>query len=91
MSRENLEYLYSQYKNCLRKEYEEYFGAKDTYKSYLVGCEKQRDDILNYAKEQLSKTSEFEKIPEYSLERRVEDFSIKLSKFGFDTRVSRNL
>jgi len=91
MSRENLEYLYSQYRNCLKKEYEEYFGAKDTYKSYFEGCEKQRDDILAFAKDQFSKNSEFEKVPEYSLERRAEDFSIKLSKYGYETRISRNL
>jgi len=91
MIRENLEYLYSQYKNCIRKEYEEYFGAKDAYKSYIEGCEKQRDDIYNFAKEQFGKNTEFEKINESYLERKVEDVSIKLSKYGYETRVSRNL
>ncbi len=91
MIRENLEYLYSQYKNCIRKEYEEYFGAKDTYKSYIIGCEKQKDDILNFAKEQLERNNEFEKFEENLLERKAEDFSIKLSKYGYETRVSRNL
>ena len=91
MIRENLNYLYSQYKNCIRKEYEEYFGSKDVYKSYAEGCEKQRDDILDFALEQLNKNHEFEQNPEITLERKVEDFSIKLSKFGYETRISRNL
>lgn len=91
MSRQNLEHLYAQYKNCLRKEYETYFGQGDSYKGYLVGCENQREDIINFAREQFSKTTEFQKNPEELLERKAEEYSFKLSRFGFDTRVSRNL
>lgn len=91
MFKENLNYLYTQYKNCIRKEYEEYFGSKDVYKSYPEGCEKQRDDIISFAKEKLNKTNSFVDNPEESLERKVEDYSIKLGKFGYETRISRNM
>ena len=57
----------------------------------MVGCEKQRDDIYNFAKEEFSKTKEYEKYPESHLERKVEDVSIRLNRYGHDTKFSRNL
>lgn len=91
MSKENLEFLYAQYKSCLRKELEEYLGKSDSYKSYVTQCENQRDDILDFVKDISSKTKEFERIPEVLLEEKAEEYSFKMGRYGYDTKVARNM
>ena len=91
MSREALEYLYVQYKSCLRKELEDYLGRSDSYKSYGTQCENQRDDIIEYIQEISSKPNEFEKVPEHLMEEKVEEYSFKMAPYGYDTQFARNM
>jgi hypothetical protein len=55
MHRENLRFLYREYKNCLKNEFSEYFGKDDEYKSYADKCHNQKSDISNYIESYLSK------------------------------------
>ncbi len=48
MHSENLKFLYSEYKNCMKSEFSEYFGKDDEYKSYNDKCFNQKTDIKNY-------------------------------------------
>ena len=91
MSTANLEFLYAQYKACLKKELEEYLGKSDSYKSYITQCENQRDDITHFVKDITSKTEEFKRIPEFLLEEKVEEYSFKMARYGFDTKLARNM
>ena len=91
MLNQNLEYLYSQYKGCLKKELEDYFGRSDYYKSYITQCENQRDDIMEFIKDHTSKVEEFKNIPEYFLEEKAEEYSFKMARHGYDTKLARNM
>ena len=91
MSKENLEFLYAQYKSCLKKELEDYLGKSDSYKSYLTQCENQREDIVNFVKDITSKSNEFKRIPENLMEEKVEEYSFKMARYGYDTKLARNM
>lgn len=47
MQEHYLEHLFTEYKNCLHNEFEEYIGLEDEYKSYYDKCWKQKNDISN--------------------------------------------
>jgi len=91
MLNQNLEYLYAQYKSCLRKELDGYLGKSDFFKSYVTQCENQRDDIIEFVKDVTSKPSELREIPEYVLEEKVEEYSFKMARYGYETKLSRNM
>ena len=91
MSTANLEFLYAQYKACLRKELGEYLGKSDSYKSYITQCENQRDDINDFVTDLTSKTQEFDRIPESLMEEKVEEYSFKMGRYGFETKLARNM
>ena len=44
--------------------------------------------IKNWTK---SKTEEFKRIPEFLLEEKVEEYSFKMARYGFDTKLARNM
>ncbi len=50
----NLKFLYSEYKNCMKNEFSEYFGKDDEYKSYIDKCSNQKDDIQKYMNKHLT-------------------------------------
>ena len=91
MLNQNLEYLYAQYKSCLRKELDDYLGKSDSYKSYITQCENQRDDIIEFVKDVTSKTEEFNQTFEYFLEEKVEEYSFKMARYGYETKLARNM
>ena len=91
MLNQNLEYLYAQYKSCLKKELDDYLGKSDSYKSYITQCENQRDDIIEFVKDVTSKTEEFNQTFEYFLEEKVEEYSFKMARYGYETKLARNM
>ena len=48
MHQDNLKFLYSEYKNCMKNEFYDYLGRDDEYKSYLDKCYNQKQDIHKY-------------------------------------------
>ncbi len=57
---ENLNFLYREYRNCMREQFSDYFGKDDTYKSYEDKCHPQKMDIEAYYDSYLGKAGKID-------------------------------
>ena len=89
--KDNLRFLYTEYKACLIKEFNDYFIRDDTYKSYKGKCTNQQKDIIEYLSENFEKVKESRSEVQQNVNERVEKFYGMFDYYGWTGKQTKNL
>jgi hypothetical protein len=90
MHKENLKFLYQEYKNCLKQQFAQYFEKDNEFRSYTFKCQEQKNLIYNYYGSFLEKI--YENNPDFE-EVQEDEILIKypiLSHYGWSEKQIRN-
>lgn len=90
MHREYLRSLYTEYKNCIKQNFEEYFEKDDEYVNYFDKCVEQKD-IDNYSQGIFNKFQKIDPLYDEELENKVDRNIEILNKQGWTAREIANL
>ena len=80
MHDENLKFLYSEYKNCMKNEFHDYLGRDDEYKSYSDKCFNQKQDIHRYFSSNFQKS--YKTDPTREEREVVNKYEKRFTRFG---------
>lgn len=91
MHKENLNFLYDQYRNCLKSELYNYLAKDDEYKSYEGHCHIQKKDIHDYI-DIINRKADYTN-PGYEtdvIRNNWEKMLVKFRPFGWSEKHIRN-
>lgn len=91
MYKDNLKFLYSEYRACLRQQFEDYLGRDDQYISYRDKCDAQKTDIKNYYSGIYLKAENSHPKYERQLDIDVDKAYLRFNEYGWTGKQVRNL
>ena len=90
MHKDNLSFLYYQFKNCIKNNFESTLDLQNEYVSYEDKCFLQQKAILDYIVSKLNRSEKINHRLEEELELDAENFYVPFNTHGYSSQIARN-
>jgi len=88
---ENINFLYHEYKNCLRNNFENQFNRNNVNVEFGSQCKHELENIDNYQNAQYERVANIVCNRQTSLYNRLDESYLKFNVFGWTEKQVRNL
>jgi len=89
--KENLNFLYYQYKNCLRNKFENHLNKNNAFMDYNDQCKTERSEIQKYQETQYEKIGYVNALNQEAIYNRLDEAYTFFNAYGWTDKQVKNL